>query len=802
MKTIQIKKNIALLLSFIMLFSLTSPVLAETLDTTPATSEIFTATPDIQLSNLKADGVAVTAVDSQAKKIEGTLTLSDGNTHDWFYQSNTGEKNVLNAIKTGDAFEGAAVTVKVDSMDPSKLTFTIESLPSPMTASFGTLTVEAKNNCFGTDVSMEIPINTIDLNLYDTGITLIDPKADKPSYTVKVELTGGTLARSFSTANLYFDGAFEGATASNLKVALNRQSFTVELSKEVDKDPNRLTQGHLIIGPDQVTYLRSGTPYNHELLLSLTDEYIPRITSGENTTDDTGFTLDGTSLAEDIYSHASSAAATVLNNIHSTGWFSFLGFVDVYFNFLTNAIKNMDAQPSEVEKALGEIQKQLSSIESQIDASTREILGAVDKSDLSNQVNKLSEAADHLNNYQYSYYNANAYKALDWMNAGKTSEHQDEIRRYLEAIYNSENRNFDYLSEFKSFGNMISGSSPVFQKKDIFEVFHGMETYVYDWNSQTFTNREAFNSNVSTFYLKGYTVLVTAIQYDYDTSSAEKHRMEYWINTMQEKIDAGGLNPADQTAMEKVIADYKKKIAQCDENMALDTEQLKILTDTKTNIDKALKASNQRIEEEKNTVAKGTLYSYRLKQSFNKTIPAVQIFVKNDKDPVGVMKHLHYGNNTYYFGGQDYYWNDNGTQNKDYGYTHDIFLYISRRNDYFGKSDSNLSAKALTTNEMQTLMHAAQNRGTILSKELKNAGFIFPEDSVWGLGVKDGVSQHTWGSYGLAGGDHYAYRLKYYALDGSDQFQEKQFLEVWSSFWRSHGRANFTDNKIAYLQKQ
>ncbi|MDO4288641.1 MAG: hypothetical protein Q4C55_05580 [Eubacterium sp.] len=810
MKTSMTQRLSAFGIALILTLNLSLPVLAETsasdtaLEPTQAETLVGTeaATPDILISDLTADGDSVSSVDSQAKKIEGAITITDGAVYDWFYQSSAGEKNALNNLSLGGAFEGATATVKVDSSNPAKLYFTLENLPAPMTSDTGTLTVAAKNNRFATDLTAEINVSCIDLDLKDDGITLVDPEAQNPTYTVKVCLHGGKLSKDFTTSSLFFDGAFEDAVASDLKVARDGKSFTVTLSKNADYDANRLTQGHLIIDAGQVTYTDSGKTYDYDLSLSLTDSYVPRITSGEDSKDSDGLTIDGSSLAKDIASQSLSTATSVLNNIKGTGLFSFLGFADVYINFLSDLLSSGEGGESEVEKALGDIQKQLNSIESQIDDSTQEILGAVDKNDMSNQVTKLAEAAEHLYDYQYSYYNTNAYKAIDWMNAGQADAHQEEIKRYLEAVYNAENKNYSYLSEFKTFASLISGSSPVFQKKDIFEVYHGMETYLCDWNSQTLDNRQRFNDNISTFYLRGYTVLVTAIQYDYDTNSAEKAAMEKWINTMQAKIDAGGLNPADVSAMEKAIADYQKKITVCEDNMAQDTEQLKTLSEGKTKINNALSASNKTIEDEKASVSGGTIYSYRLKQNFDKTITAVKVFEKKEDDPVKVMKKLSYGNNSYNFGSQHHYWNANGTQRNDYSYSRDIFIYVTKFNDYFGKSDGSVSKNALTKNEMQTLISAAKNRGTALNKELKAAGFTLPTDTVWGLGIKDGVSESSWGSYGLAGGSHYALNLTYLPLDGSSAFADKQFLEVWASFWRSNTRVNFTADKVAYLQKK
>ncbi|WP_417090214.1 hypothetical protein [Eubacterium maltosivorans] len=569
------------------------------------------------------------SVHADARYISGTLTIIGVKDTDWYYQTLAGSKNQLNNLELGGAFDTAAVvSLSVDPKTPAQVDFVLK-LPenAVMSESTGNLILASACNVTASDLTVSVPVETVSLALAGNGITVDDPQADKPSYTATVSIDGGKLNRRLAAGDVSFDGAFAGASVTSVTTGADKTGFTVKFTKDANPDASRARTGRLILPADTLTYT-DGTTLNSDITLTMPDDYVPKtvdLTGGASG----GPVINGADIGKQIANQSVTVATQVLNKIKNTGGFAGLGFL----NIITDLICKIDAGAQDSE--LTKIQDQISQVSRQLNNSTDEIINGQRRSDILARLNALNSVAGDLKN-DFDACNTSAKTALQYMSDQTTDGHLDEIRTAMSHVYSSQNNDNRYYDHMMNLGRGITGEGALLKDTDIFTAFKSLSSYNYDWSSQTLEGREAFNEAIKNYYAQGYGILLTAMQYDYDSNEAEAKAKIKAIADMQALLDAGGLNPADVESLNRLIAQYGGNVADadgtpnggdigmCNMRMQRTKQNMDSLTAMQAKINSLYASAVQGCKDDRQMDTDGKVFNYRVNKTYYKTLQGLK----------------------------------------------------------------------------------------------------------------------------------------------------------------------------------
>ncbi|MDD4509283.1 MAG: hypothetical protein PHN26_10170, partial [Eubacteriaceae bacterium] len=125
-------------------------------------------TPSITLKDLQADGKAVESIPADAKTVTGTLAVdSDVKDAGWFYASKTdgviSNPDSVAYLALGGALGSSTIALGSPSVTgtlKNEIPFTITLDANRSATGDGTITVPAEENCFGSSLSVTIPVAT------------------------------------------------------------------------------------------------------------------------------------------------------------------------------------------------------------------------------------------------------------------------------------------------------------------------------------------------------------------------------------------------------------------------------------------------------------------------------------------------------------------------------------------------------------------------------------------------------------------------------------------------------------------
>jgi len=394
------------------------------------------------------------------------------------------------------------------------------------------------------------------------------------------------------------------------------------------------------VGTYYVTVTEPGKTESEKLALSVT----------ESVTIDT-YTKASTTALDSTFS----TAARVMAALKEQPYWNMLSFVGTAFDiaslFLPEQESVTDQKLDAITNQLNDIQSSITALEKQIDSDTVNITDSITETDMQTYVNEVSSAtqtAVSLNGNSIDLANAKSVFADVDSNTGEYSP--NTYHNVCQELFSTGNTalNIDkqvtFYDDYFKLANLILGTNNQwFNGPD--SASDAYETYlskVYDYNTQTFTQRQAFlDSLYNTFSV--LTMYITrAAQYDLDFNCQmyESYMAAYYADDTN----------ADEKLLAKDVADAAKLNYEYDQNVLLDpkAENTDSITYMSQQVLASLTASQEKLQKEEaaaeilpitgtmisasgaaecTTTAKETysplIYSYRLGKYLNKNLTQV-----------------------------------------------------------------------------------------------------------------------------------------------------------------------------------
>jgi hypothetical protein len=163
----------------------------------------------------------------------------------------------------------------------------------------------------------------------------------------------------------------------------------------------------------------------------------------------------------------------------------------------------------------------------EINDSVKDIIKTNLVSELKGRLGKVNDTAEAVSS-SYQAYNSKSADAIQILKEGATydtTQSYDAKKEaslavadtYLRNIFKSGEKgseNYDYVNAYMKLLKEVTGDGLFVKNQNLFTVFEGLEAADYNFNSETFADREKFNNGVVEFLAPGYLALNQAIIYD------------------------------------------------------------------------------------------------------------------------------------------------------------------------------------------------------------------------------------------------------------------------------------------------
>lgn len=519
--------------------------------------QIDKLTADNQLEIGDVDDVYT--VNSNTKKITGVISIVNPNKRDWYFKAEDGTENALSDLSLQGAFQKGRVSkVEVDQKNPASLSFEIESLQDNnehfdfMSLSSGIICIPAQYNCYNMNLVVEIHIDDLCVDPEKSAIVADDPSDENSSYTISISFLGGKLKENIKKEKIAFDGVFQDAIINGEpKTDHDMKGFSVNITKSKSTSFAQ-RNGNIILDENTLIY-DNGQPFDAKMTFYLADP-MPTDNSEETNAEDQKVVQNGVydKIAAEKLIHAPDPKA-ILELFASLKAIPGLEFFGTGSEILGKFLEVLGAFKNPVEKALNEIIRQLEAInarlqklEAQLDQATIEIVGQIDKQTLISRIELLQKEINGLSN-KYGSYDAPALFALQELNPEKIEVDSDTIKTQESAlltVYNTDlmtvqepaKANDAYLSDFLAVCDDISNANAIVTGRNTFDNYKAYCTYGYNWNTQTFDQRDAYNKYVYSVFSKDYTIIYSAVFYDYEKNKNKLEKLQSEIAVIDDLL--------------------------------------------------------------------------------------------------------------------------------------------------------------------------------------------------------------------------------------------------------------------------
>lgn len=371
----------------------------------------------------------------------------------------------------------------------------------------------------------ETPAEVLPVKVKGDDKPAADGSADRvhPIYTEHVTIENGTLAEDFSENDIEFTGIFKNAAIQNITVDEGRTGFTLVFTKEYAEETKYFEGGMTVKG--RAVLNSAGENSQTDFSVYLYDAY--RAAEEEKAEIDDH-------MADKEFENTMRIITNAGLDLAMTGFFGTI-VPGPFVGRLTKFAGDMGVSwsASQANAAMDSSQEQLKEIKalsSQLSQATFSILKGVDYGQLQNTASAIdskvalvkADYTDYLNTMNGLYAKAQA---------GTLANNTTYLDGRMEAVYKYGNgnahiakadmANFTCYNHLYDMGEMMLGHG-LFGSKDIFQIYQGIASNKYNYNTMSFADRREYNANVVNFYEQGYTALCTAISYDVEKNTALK----------------------------------------------------------------------------------------------------------------------------------------------------------------------------------------------------------------------------------------------------------------------------------------
>ncbi|MDD4509194.1 MAG: hypothetical protein PHN26_09725, partial [Eubacteriaceae bacterium] len=178
-----------------------------------------------------------------------------------------------NSIILGGAFNKVTdAEFEINPNNKNEVKFSI-TIPAEMTASTGSITIPAQYNCFDQDMTVNFNIDTITANLNENLTDKQkDGDANTLVYTAKIKVNGGKIKKDISAEDIAFTGGFESCKTTDVITDKANGIITVTFTKARYLDSSAMNGTVVVKGSGQViAYASTNRSYSSDLSCQLVD---------------------------------------------------------------------------------------------------------------------------------------------------------------------------------------------------------------------------------------------------------------------------------------------------------------------------------------------------------------------------------------------------------------------------------------------------------------------------------------------------------------------------------------------------
>lgn len=460
--------------------------------------------------------------------------------------------------------------------------------------------------------------------------------AKNPTYTILVGKTG--LSTKLTKDNISFKGAFQKAKIVSVKD--ESENYKITITKDISNQKSDGFSGSIIISNNQSVAL-------HDDYI-----YIP-VSRTRMSSEDVSKKATSAAKAMDAFSQA--AAKIDFEKLSKI--MGYAGTAMTAVSVVFSVLAFFDAPEDPVLKELTEINRKLADLSNQVTNEADEIRNKITKTAYVNYINaifqKYSDKIGPIMRTPFESIRRNLINILEKSGVDKANFGSNSVGDYIKdnedginifnlldlsfrglyyydrngedgmGYYNENNYNtiISYLDYLDGSAQPLSGGDDVFGSANMCKIFNDYASIQYDWNNQTFADRETFNRLTKQQVIELSSNLEMSLRWALSRNQQNKIDAEEQKTELL-KVDPNANNSS--SANNTTYNELTSKISLLADACTHIEKQMNIL-DTKVNniINNTILPADKKLDDEKaqfNNTKTGIVYNYRIGKTFNRYI--------------------------------------------------------------------------------------------------------------------------------------------------------------------------------------
>ncbi|GHU41496.1 hypothetical protein FACS1894111_03870 [Clostridia bacterium] len=688
----------------------------------------------LQVNDETVDVNGVNYFNDDVTKISGKIQLGEDPNVDGTFNKRNGTKNAFSDFDYSESLGGAKFEFHVEAGSLSVLQFTITNIEACQRG-YDTITfaIPRAENKYNEDYAFNFVLSSIGVGINGGSILSGTATNGMVSYETELTIPNGYIS-GLVKSDFSFDsqGAFGNAVIDGLE-KIDTQHIKLKFHHPAIHLTTASHNAKLTIGANKLNYQdgeRNQKPYT----IAVTDGYVPAVeypVSGSDAPKNA--TVDGAKLTETISHDVLAAIFSVTKELCSSkdgfgpgkaGMAGVSAALGLAFD-IADMFESKDLDKSAEMLGIEKTQDMINGVNNNLNAIASAITSNQDLNYYKNWMDNLTQVQNRISPTKGTMAVKDALrkgdaalivssKVLDdyTKNPGMSNEQllaslqalqqggkqisPETVDVWFKTIFNHDGQNGSVQSpldvEFTNLQNQLLYQTG---NRTGFAYFDKYMSLLYDYNTQSFSNRSAFYKGILQEYEYVYAILHMAIQFDKDAAEDQAENAQAVMNKLEaEGLHNGELPQADRNSLQAIYGEAKSKKEQATANAASDADELTSLEKNHKDIVDAEQEEVKTLEKETDYAKnKGSVYSYVLHKPIQKgyrtigdtKLAAQQLHLLNQKLPDGKTMQQ-------WIGGADITTDD----------------YVKN---------------ALSETEITTLMQAAHAHGKTLFQDLIEAGF-------------------------------------------------------------------------------
>jgi hypothetical protein len=475
--------------------------------------------------------------------------------------------------------------------------------------------------------------------------------AKNPTYTILVSKNG--LSAKVAKDDISFTGAFQKAKIVSIKD--ESEDYKITITKEISNQKSDGFSGSLTLSNNQSVVLHDDyiyIPTNNQSVVPNNSHILTPNDKTRMSADDISKKATSAAKAMDAFSQAAAKIDfTKLSKI-----MGYAGTAMTAVSVVFAVLAFFDTTEDPVLKELTEINKKLAALSNQVTNEADETRNKITKASYVNYINaifqKYSDDIGPIIRTPFESIQRNLINILEKSGVDKADFGSDLVGNYIEnnsdginafnlldlsfrglyyydqngeankGYYNEDNYNkiISYLDYLDGSAQPLSGGDDVFGFANMCKIFNGYASIQYDWNNQTFADRETFNRLTKQQVIELSSNLEMSLRWALSNNQQNKNDAEEQKAALL-KVDPN----ADKATSEnnKTYIELNSKIAILKDACDHIEKQMNILdTKVKNIIDNVITPADKKLDDEKAQFnnSTGVVYNYRIGKTFNRHI--------------------------------------------------------------------------------------------------------------------------------------------------------------------------------------